>query len=197
VSDMAGSTALSVRTRPIVVDEYHRMADVGILRPDEQIELLNGRIIEMPPLGTRHAYAVIALDARLQAMLGGRAVICSRTPLRLDRLSEPQPDILVVRQPIARYASSHPTPEDTLLVIEVAESTLPYDCGEKLSAYARLGVPEYWILDLVSEHLEIYREPDGDRYGSQEIVGRGQRVAPRAFPNDSIAVNDILPPLPE
>jgi Uma2 family endonuclease len=193
---MAGTIADNVRTRHIAVEEYYRMAEVGILRPDERIELLNGRIIEMPPIGPRHAYAVAALNASLQAMLGGGGVIFVQTPLRLDRLSEPQPDVLVVRQPLARYASTHPTPADTLLIIEVSESTLAYDRGEKLSAYARLGIPEYWIVDLINEHLEIYRDPDGDRYRSRENVGRGQRVAPRAFANDSIAVNDILPPLP-
>ena len=197
MSEMAGTMLQTVRTRHIAVEDYYRMAEVGILRPDERIELLNGRIIEMPPIGPRHAYAVTALNATLQAMLGSRAVISVQTPLRLDRLSEPQPDLLVVRQPLARYATTHPTPVDTLLVIEVSDSTLAYDSGEKLAAYARLGIPEYWIVDLVHEHLEIYREPGGEHYRSQESVGRGERVSPRAFANDSIAVNDILPPLLE
>lgn len=193
MSDMAGSTALSVRTRPIVVDEYYRMAEAGIFRADERVELLNGRILEMPPIGPRHAYAVTVLYATLQTMTGGRAVIFCQSALRLDRLSEPQPDFAVVRGPVDRYIDAHPTPASTLLVIEVSESTLPHDCGEKLHAYARAEVPEYWIVDLVHERIDVYTSPKGDRYRRHRAVQRGETAAPRALPDVVIAVNEILP----
>ena len=122
MSDMAASTVLSVRTRPITVDEYYRMGAVGILRPDERVELLNGRIVEMPPIGPRHNYAVSALHAKLLIMLGDRAVPFCQGPVRLDRFSEPQPDIAVVRGPRERYLDAPPTPADALVVIEITET---------------------------------------------------------------------------
>jgi Uma2 family endonuclease len=196
MSDMANSIAGNVRTRHIDVDEYYRMAEVGILRPDERVELLNGRIIEMPPIGPRHAYAVAALQDALQTALRGRAVISSQAPVRLDRISEPQPDIRIVVGPRERYADVHPNPGDALLLVEVADSTLAHDSGEKLRAYARARVLEYWVVDLVHERIDVYGDPEGERYDAHRIVGRGEFIAPQAFPNDSIAVDDILPPSP-
>jgi len=194
VSDMAGNTTEMVRSRPITADEYHRMGETGILRPDERVELLNGRIVEMPPIGHRHSYGVIALDALLQRTFDDPAVIVAQGPIRLDRFSEPQPDLLIVRGPIDRYATRHATPDDTLLVVEVAESTLRYDRGEKLRAYARMGIAEYWIVDVARERLHAFTEPDGERYRTESVVEREGRIAPRAFPDDLIALDDILVP---
>jgi Uma2 family endonuclease len=193
VSDMAAPSALGVRTRPITVGEYYRMAEVGIFRPNERVELLSGRILEMPPIGTRHGYTVAALDATLQALVDDRAVIFCQSALRLDVFSEPQPDILIVRGPIERYLDAHPIPVDALLVIEVAESTLPHDRGEKLRAYARAGIAEYWIVDLVHGHIEVYTEPDGDRYDARRSVQRGDVVSPHALPDVVLHVDKILP----
>jgi Uma2 family endonuclease len=192
MSDMAGPTALSVRIRPIAVDEYHRMGAVGILRFDERVELLNGRIVEMAPIGPRHTYALTALHTRLVTMLGDRAVVFSQGPVRLDGFSEPQPDVAVTRGPLERYSDRHPTPADTLLVVEVSDATLRYDRGEKRKAYATAGIPEYWIVDIRHGRIEVYAEPDGDRYRSHTIVARGQRLAARAFPSDSVDANEVL-----
>jgi Uma2 family endonuclease len=192
VSDMAASTVLSVRTRPIAVDEYYRMGEVGILRPDERVELLNGRIVEMPPIGPRHNYAVGTLNAKLTIMLGDRAVCFCQGPVRLDRFSEPQPDIAVVRGPRERYLDAHPTPADALVVIEVSDATLTYDRGEKLKAYATAAIPEYWIVDIRHQRIDVYTEPDGDGYRSHAVVSRDQHLASRAFPHDSVDANEIL-----
>jgi Uma2 family endonuclease len=191
---MASNTTEMARSRPITADEYHRMGEIGILGPDERVELLNGRILEMPPIRPRHNYVVVGLNALMQRMFGDRAVIIVRGPIRLDRFSEPQPDVLVVRDPIEQYASRHANPEDTLLVVEVAESTLRYDRGEKLRAYARMEIAEYWIVDVAHERLHAFTEPDGERYRTEVVVERGGRIAPRAFADDFIALNDILVP---
>jgi Uma2 family endonuclease len=191
---MASNTTEMTRSRPITADEYHRMGEIGILGPDERIELLNGRIIEMPPIGPRHSYVVVGLNARMQRMFRDRAVIMVRAPIRLDRFSEPQPDVLIVRGPLEQYADRHARPEDTLLVVEVAESTLRYDRGEKLRAYARMGIAEYWIVDIAHERLHAFTEPDGERYRSEVVVERGGRIALRAYPDDFIALDDILVP---
>jgi Uma2 family endonuclease len=190
---MAASSALGVRTRPIAVGEYYRMAEAGIFRPDERVELLSGRILEMPPIGPRHGYAVAVLFAKLHAQVGGRAAIFCQSALRLDAFSEPQPDITVVRGPLDRYANAHPTPADAMLVIEVAESTLPHDRGEKLRAYARAGVAEYWIVDLLHGRIEVYTEPEGDWYDIHRSVQRGAIVTPHVLPGVALAVDEILP----
>jgi Uma2 family endonuclease len=193
MSDMAASQAPQVRTRPITVDEYYRMAEAGIFKPHERVELLNGRIVEMPPIGPRHAYAVTALDAALQRLLGGMAAIFCQSDFHLDPFSQPQPDLAVVRGPLERYVDAHPSSESALLLIEVAESTLRYDGGEKLHAYARTGVPEYWIIDLVHGCVELYADPEGDRYRTRRTLYRGEALVPRAFPDVVIPVDDIVP----
>ena len=194
MSDMANSIAGNVRTRHIDVDEYYRMAEVGILRPDERVELLNGRIVQMPPISPRHAYVVSSLHEALLTALCGRAVVSCRAPVRLNRISEPEPDVRIVVGPHERYAHAHPNPRDALLLVEVSDSTLAHDKGEKLEAYARASVLEYWVVDLVHERVDVYADPEGERYDAHRIVGRGEFIAPQAFPNDSIAVDDILPP---
>lgn len=192
MSDMAASPSLSARTRPITVDEYYRMGAVGIIRPDERVELLNGRIVEMPPIGASHNYTVAGYYSRLLRMLGDRAFAFCQAPLRLDRFSQPQPDITVVRGSVERYRDAIPTAADALLVIEVSVTTLSYDRGEKRKAYAAAGIPEYWIVDVRHERIEIYTEPGEDGYRSHTHVVRGERLASRAFPGDSVDVNDIL-----
>ena len=180
------------KLREFSVAEYHQMAEIGLLRPEERVELLNGRIVEMPPIGPRHNYAVGALHAKLTIMLGDHAVCFCQGPVRLDNFSEPQPDIAVVRGPRERYLDAHPTPADALLVIEVSDATLAYDRGEKLKAYATAAIPEYWIVDIRRQRVDVYTEPDRDRYRSHAVVSRNQRLASRAFPNDSVDVNEIL-----
>jgi len=192
VSDMLASTAPSPRSRRIAVDDYYRMGEVGIFRPDERVELLNGRIVEMPPIGPRHSYAVAALNAKLTILLGDRAITFCQGPVRLGRFSEPEPDIVVARGPRERYLDAHPAPADVLLVIEVSDATLRYDRGEKQKAYATAMIPEYWIVDLRHRRIDVYTDPNGNRYRTHTAVPRGHRLAPRAFPTDILDVEEIL-----
>ena len=194
MSDMAAQTSEDVRLRPITVEEYHLMGETGIIGPDERVQLVSGRIIQMPPMGPKHAYHLTMLHEILRTTFQGRAAIRSQIPLTLDGYSEPEPDFAVVRAPQERYQFQHPTAADAFLVIEVSDSTLRTDRGEKLLAYAEGGIPEYWIVNLVDRTLEIYTKPAGSAFRHKRIVRSGERVAAQAFPADEISVDDILPP---
>jgi Uma2 family endonuclease len=180
--------------RPITVVEYHRMAQAGILAPREPVELLDGQLIAMPPIGPPHAYTVHAVARFFFERFSERAYVSVQGPVTLDERSELQPDLMLSALPAEQYAVAHPTPAEVLLVVEVASSSLGYDSGMKLRAYARRSVREYWIVDLEHDHVDVYREPDAERYKKHRRAGRGKFIAPLAFPDDAVAVSDILPP---
>ncbi len=183
-----------VRVRPITVAEYHRMDDAEIFGPEERLELLDGVLFEIPPMSPEHAYAVRRLTTVFMQRFAGRAAVSAHNPITLDEISEPQPDIMLNELPEERYAKAHPTPDDAILVVEVSMSSLKFDLGRKLRAYARRGVREYWIVDLVHERVEVYRGPAGEAYRVHLSAGRGESVAPLAFPNEALVVDEFLPP---
>ena len=170
------------------------MAEVGILGPEDRVELIEGEIIQMSPIGTAHAYAVTALTTLLVRVLGERALLSPQNPVHLPRDSEPQPDVVLLRPPLDRYAARHPQPDDVLLLIEVADSSYRFDREIKLPLYAGARVAEFWIVDLAREVVEVFRDPEGRRYRVAERVGRGARIAPAAFPDATILIDEILPP---
>jgi Uma2 family endonuclease len=180
--------------RRITVAEYYRMGEAGIFGPEERVELLDGLLIEMPPGGPPHDYGVQRMTSAFYQRFAGRAYISGQAAVTLDKWSEPEPDVMLCALPHEQYAVAHPKPSQVLLVVEVAVSSLRYDTGAKLRAYARRGVREYWIVDVEDGHVDVYREPRGERYKKHERIQRGQSVAPLAFPDDAIGVNDILPP---
>jgi Uma2 family endonuclease len=183
-----------VRIRPITVAEYYRMDDAGIFGPEERVELLDGQLFEIPPMSPEHAYAVSRLSTVFVQRFAGRASVSAQNPIPLDEISELQPDLMLNELPAERYAKAHPTPREAMLVVEVAMSSLAFDLGTKLGAYARCGVREYWVVDLVNERVEVFRGPDGDRYRVRLRAGRGESVAPLAFPNEVLRVDEFLPP---
>ncbi len=181
------------RIRPITVREYHRMGEHRIIAPHEHVELLDGELIAMPPIGEDHAYAVRQLNAAFHRVFTGRAVIDVQNPVRLDEISEPEPDaVLLVARP-DKYRKRKPQPVDVALIVEVSDSTLAYDRGRKLRAYARTGISEVWIVNIPANCVERYADLRDGRYGPAEIVTRGETIAPRAFPGDRIAVDEFLP----
>ncbi len=195
MSDMATTIEerLHVPVHRISVDEYHRMAKAGVFRPDERVELLDGVLIAMPPIGPSHAFSVLALTNVLAAKLGDRALVSVQNPVVLGSASEPQPDVVLLRPPLARYGKNLPITADALLVIEVADSSHETGRGPKLSAYARAGLSEVWIVDLVQNVVDVFTEPSGEDYAVRSRAKRGDLLAPSAFPNVPIAVSDILP----
>ena len=184
--------ATEYRTRPISTADYHAMGDAGILRPDERVELLDGQLVSMPPIGDDHAYVVRRLIAILQARFAGRAIIDIQNPLGLDTYSEPQPDAMLLASRADWYRGTQPEPRDVLLVVEVSDSTLRYDRGRKLRAYARQSA-KYGSSIWSMRDSSVIGIPWGRVYAKHHVAAREDLVAPAAFPDHSIAVADLLP----
>lgn len=181
-----------VRRHKLDVDAYYRMAEVGILGPDDRVELIEGEIVDMAPIGSGHSGAGGGLTDAFYAAVGGRAVVSVQGPLRLSRTSEPQPDLMLLRPRADRYRDSHPGPGDVLLLVEVADSTLRTDRNVKLPLYAEHGIPEVWIVNLPEGVVEVHREPQGEAWRSTLRAGRGDVIEPAALPGLRVAVSDIL-----
>lgn len=165
------------------VDDYHRMAEAGIFGEENRIELIEGDLIDMAPIGQSHAAIVSGLNEALLKACSGRAIVWPQNPVRLNRLSEPQPDLAVLRRRADFYATgARPGPADTLLLVEVADSSLRFDRTVKLPLYARTGVPEFWLVDLRRRLLDAYRSPEGDGYREMTTHQAGERLALAAAP---------------
>jgi len=169
-----------VTRRRFDVHEYHRMAEVGILHEDDRVELIEGEIVEMSPIGGRHVSCVGRLTRVLSQFAGERYLVNVQSPMRLDDHWEPQPDLTVVRD--RDYGNSLPGPEDILLLIEVADTSLAYDRNVKLPLYAQAGIPEVWIVDIAGEIIERHTEPSGNDYRHTEKVRRGETFESAALP---------------
>ena len=174
------------------VEEYHKMAQAGILGEDDRVELIEGEIVEMPPIGSRHAACVDRLNQLFSAQVGDQAIVRVQSPIRLSELSEPQPDLALLKPRPDFYAAAHPRPEDVLLMIEVAEASVDYDREVKVPLYARAGVPEVWLVDLQGEFIEVHRRPSARGYGEVRQARRGERLAPQALPKLELPVDDLL-----
>lgn len=153
-------------TKRFTVEEYHRLAELGFFHEDDRIELIRGEIIQMAAKGTPHTTCCRNLLRELAALLAGLAELQCQDPITLPSQSEPEPDFAILRLRADNYLSAHPTPEDVLLVIEIADSTLKYDQETKLSVYAEAEISDYWIFNLVDNHLEVYSEPYQDLQGN-------------------------------
>lgn len=178
--------------RSFTVEQYYRMAEAGILSADDRVELIEGEIVEMTPIGSRHAACVDRLTRLFVRRAGERAVVRVQNPVRLSQRSEPQPDLALLRPRADFYAQAHPGPPDTLLVVEVAETSASYDRDVKVPLYARAGVPEVWLVDLEGRGIDIFRQPGPQGYQDVRRVGREQRLAPQAFPDLDFAVTEIM-----
>ncbi|HEX7999449.1 MAG TPA: Uma2 family endonuclease [Pyrinomonadaceae bacterium] len=148
----------------ITADEYERMGEAGIFCPDDRLELLEGEIYEMSPIGSRHAACVKFLSNLLNRQLGDKLIVSTQDPIRLNDFSEPQPDVALLRWRDDFYRDAHPTPADVLLVIEVADTTVESDRRYKLPLYAKAGINEAWLVNLPDERIELYAEPANGAY---------------------------------
>ncbi|WP_373528090.1 Uma2 family endonuclease [Nostoc sp.] len=189
------NTETTLKLRLWTVEEYHRMAEAGIFGADERVELLEGKIIWMIAKGTAHRSAVGRTDYLLKNRLGNRAWVSVQDPIKLNARSEPEPDIAVVKVDPLDYADHHPTPAEVYLIIEVAESSLKLDCRIKALAYSQAGITDYWVLDVVGRQLHVFREPTQDGYQNKAILAEDATISPLDFPDLSIAVLEMLPPL--
>lgn len=177
--------------RKFTIDEYYRMAEVGILSPDERTELLDGEIILMAPIGSKHAFCVDFFnDQTTVPVVKEHALVRIQNPVFFNDGTEVQPDIALVRR--TSYADSHPRPEDVLLLIEVSDTTIGKDRHEKMPLYARLGIPEAWLADVNAKVVDIYTEPRDGVYTNVRRVGMDGTLSPNAFPDVMIAVRDVF-----
>ena len=172
------------------VKDYYRMAETGVLRPDARVELIDGRIIDMSPIGPFHGDVTDYLNEVFTAASNGRWRTRVQNSLRLDDQSEPQPD-LVLAKPIS-YRKRHPRPEEVYLLIEISDTSLATDQEDKLPAYGRAGVPEAWIVNLNELIVEVYREPHFTGYGAKTVLRAGDKATPQAFPDVAVDVAELL-----
>jgi len=174
------------------VAEYERMGQAGILAKDARLELIEGEIVEMSPIGSRHAACVNFLSRFLNRAMGDSALVSIQNPIRLNDFSEPQPDVALLRLRDDFYRAAHPTPADVLLIIEVADTTLEYDRQIKVPLYAKAGIAETWIVNLPEEQIEIYAELTGDAYQTIRHFGRGEEARAHTIDDLTVRVADVL-----
>jgi len=174
------------------VDDYYRMGEAGILTSTDRVELIEGEIIEMSPIGDRHAMSVNRATMIFARGLGDRVVVSVQNAAHMDRYNEPQPDVVLIRPREGFYGKGHPNPEDVVLLIEVSDTTLRFDRNVKLPVYARNSIREVWIVDLKSDVVHVFREPKGSTYVSIETKTRNESISTQAFPDFSISVDDLL-----
>ncbi len=181
-----------VLKRRFSVGEFHQMAEAGILGEGDRVELLAGEVVEMTPIGSRHAACVRRLIARLSAAVGQRAIVDVQNPLWLDEHSEPQPDLTLLQPRPDYYQGSHPGPGDVLLVIEVADTSGEYDRGVKVPLYARAGIPEVWVVDLGSGVVDVYRQPAVEGYQEHRRLAPADHLTASRVPALDVAVAALL-----
>ena len=178
--------------RKFSADQFEQLGRSGILREDERVELLEGEMIDMAPIGSRHASAVNTLSMLFARAVGESALVSTQNPLRLSDESEPQPDLMLLAPKPDRYRSALRQPQDVLLLIEVSDTTLTYDRETKLPLYAKHGVCEVWIVDLDANRLEVYRTPSADGYRRARTLAETDEVTPEALPALSLQLKSVL-----
>lgn len=180
------------KRRLFTVNEYHQMAHTGILGESDRVELLEGELVEMSPIGTRHAACVKRLNNLFSQRLSQRALVSVQDPIHLGERSEPQPDLVLLKPRADFYSQSHPQPRDILLIIEVADTSVDYDRQVKIPLYAQAGIIEIWLLDLVKEFVEVYRQPVAREYTEIQQLQRQQFLSPLTFSDMRVTISELL-----
>jgi Uma2 family endonuclease len=180
--------------RLFTADEYQKLADVGILGEDDRVELIEGRIVRMAAKNIKHAMATKRANRYFTRLLGDRAVVCVQDPILLNDYSEPEPDIVLAAPPEDRYFDHHPRPKEIYLVLEIADSSLPYDRDVKCPLFAYNKIVQFCLLNLQNRELEDYRQPSRNGYRSKQTYSEEEVFNLVAFPEVSIKVKDLLPP---
>lgn len=189
-------TQMQVRERAAMpyhrwsVAEYHQMAKSGLLDETDRVELIEGELIDMAPIGSKHAFRVDRIARALQLAIGNAFLVRVQNPVLLGEHSEPQPDIALVKD--KNYSDAHPVAEDVLLIVEVSDTTLEYDRDVKLALYARHGIPEVWLFDVKAGELTVYREPAEGQYRLARKPMATESVSPKLVPIVAIALSDVL-----
>ncbi len=180
------------KKRLFTVEDYHRMGESGILREDDRVELIEGEIVDMSPIGIKHASCVSRLNHLFSQKLGGRAIVNVQNPVCLDEHSEPQPDVVLLKYREDFYAAAHPKPQDVLLLIEVSDTSIDFDRDIKLPLYARHNIQEVWLVDIIAEKIETYSSPANGQYQEKHVLTRGKSLSPMAFSDVKVEAVGIL-----
>lgn len=183
--------ALPLLKGPFTVESYQRLGELGVLGEDDRVELIHGQVVEMTPIGDRHASCVRRLHDLLARDALELAIIDVQNPVVLGNHDAPQPDLAVLRRRPDRYPH-HPRAQDILLVIEVADTSLAYDRDVKIPLYASAGIPEAWLVDLTGDQVGVYREPRTGTYARVQWAARGDVLTPLQLPQVTLAVTDIM-----
>jgi Uma2 family endonuclease len=191
-SNLGLTVSVQLRHHRFSLDVYDEMVAHGILTSDDHVELLAGEIVEMSPIGSRHAACVRRLTQLFTLALGERATVSAQHPVALPPDSEPEPDIAILRRRDDFYAQAHPRPSDVLLLIEVADSSLALDQTVKLPLYAAAGIAEVWIVNLTANVIETHTRPERGKYGEKRVVQSDVALTPIALPELTLRVRDIL-----
>ena len=178
--------------RLFTVEEYHRMGEAGSLGEDERVELIEGEIVQMAPIGARHIGCVINATRLFITRLGDRAVVSPQNPVVIRPRSEPQPDLVLLRPRAISYSRERPMSQDVLLAVEVADTTVRYDRVVKARLYARASIAEFWLCLATEGAVEIHRRPGPDGYAEVTVHSADQAVSPLAFPDVSFAVAEFF-----
>ncbi|QUS62538.1 Uma2 family endonuclease (plasmid) [Synechocystis sp. PCC 7339] len=183
---------MQLLTRKFTVEQYHQMAEQGILDHQEHLELIQGEIITMSPIGFRHAFVTTYLSNWFARQLGQKTIVYSQNPIQLNNKSQPQPDVALLKPVDDFYDYRLPGAEDILLLIEVADSSLTYDQTIKVPLYAQHQIPEVWLIDLTQNILQCYLEPEHNSYKNQRQFSPNQSLFPKAFPELELTLNRIF-----
>jgi Uma2 family endonuclease len=190
---MATTPSELVTRHRLTVHDYHRLAESGILRRDDRVELIAGEVLDMSPIGSLHAALVRAVARWLADSVGQRGIVAVQDPVHLDESSEPQLDIALLRPQADYYAAAHPGPADTLLIVEVADSSLAYNRGVKVPLYARHGIPEVWVIDAATRITCRFREPRPEGYAEQDTITNDEPLSCLALPGAVTTLATVLP----
>ncbi len=177
---------------PLTIEMYHTLSEQRTFASDERLELINGEIFEMSPIGSRHARCVKLLNEFLIRHCSENSIISVQDPIELDDHSEPQPDLSILRRTADYYRDALPKAADVKLIIEVSDTSIEFDRSYKVPSYAAAGIPEVWLIDLESEHVEVHSMPSENAYGLVKIYLRGENAVSETFAEFTLPVNDIL-----
>lgn len=175
----------------ISIEEYRKMGETGIFKPDARVELIEGEIFDMTPIGSKHASTVTRLTEHFTEGLRGKAIVTVQNPITLGVQSEPQPDLAVLKTREDYYATAHPGPGDILLLIEVADTTATYDREIKVPLYARHEIREVWLIDLERKRTEVYHGPHAGEYRHLDYYQKEQ-VSPKEFPDFKVNLDELV-----
>ena len=184
--------SLQIAKHHFTANDFERMGEAGIFNRDARLELIEGDVIDMPPIRSHHAACVNILSRLLDRAVGDEVLVSIQDPIRINDFSEPQPEVALLRLRDDFYKDAHPTPADVLLVVEVADTTVEYDRQIKAPLYAKAGIAEYWLVNLPDEQIEIYAEPENGEYKHVRHARRPGAAESRSMAKLSLSVSDVL-----